>query len=189
VHATWVDDEEIELLAARRCPVSHNAASNLKILGTPRIADMVDAGVVVGLGTDGAPSNNRMSVIDEMWLASIVQKGLRRDPTALPAEQVLRMATIDGARALGMDSVVGSIELGKRADLVVIDPRTPNFATAADPVSALVTALKSENVESVLCDGEWLLRDRRLTRVDELAVLAEASGRAAAVRERAGLRP
>lgn len=189
VHATWVDDEEIELLAARRCPVSHNAASNLKILGTPRIADMVDAGVVVGLGTDGAPSNNRMSVIDEMWLASIVQKGLRRDPTALPAEQVLRMATIDGARALGMDSVVGSIELGKRADLVVIDPRTPNFATAADPVSALVTALKSENVESVLCDGEWLLRDRRLTRVDELAVLAEATARAAAVRERAGLRP
>jgi len=67
-------------------PVSHNAASNLKILGTPRIADMLDAGVLVGLGTDGAPSNNRMSIIDEMWLAAIVQKGLRRDPTVLPAE-------------------------------------------------------------------------------------------------------
>ncbi|MGW1028720.1 amidohydrolase family protein [Streptomyces sp. NPDC002577] len=187
VHAVWVDDEEIELLASRGCPVSHNAASNIKILGTPRVADMIDAGVVVGLGTDGAPSNNRMSVIDEMWLASIVQKGLRRDPTALPAATVLRMATIDGARALGMDHLVGSLEPGKRADLVVIDPSTPNFATAADPVSALVTALKSENVESVLCDGEWLLRGRRLTRVDESAALAEATARAAAVRQRAGL--
>jgi 5-methylthioadenosine/S-adenosylhomocysteine deaminase len=97
------------------------------------------------------------------------------------------MATIDGARALGLGHLVGSLEPGKRADLVVIDPRTPNFATAADPVSALVTALKSENVESVLCDGEFLLRHRVLTRVDEAEVLAEAAARAAAVRERAGL--
>jgi 5-methylthioadenosine/S-adenosylhomocysteine deaminase len=184
VHATWVDDEEIALLAERGCPVSHNAASNLKILGTPRIADMIDAGVPVALGTDGAPSNNRMSMIDEMWLAAIVQKGLRRDPTVLPADRVLRMATVDGATALGMGGLIGSLEVGKRADLVVLDPYTPNFATAADPVSALVTACKSENVESVLCDGEWVLRERRLTRVDEAAVLAEAAGRAAAVRRR-----
>jgi 5-methylthioadenosine/S-adenosylhomocysteine deaminase len=184
VHATWVDDEEIALLAERGCPVSHNAASNLKILGTPRIADMIDAGVPVALGTDGAPSNNRMSMIDEMWLAAIVQKGVRRDPTVLPAGRVLRMATVDGATALGMGGLVGSLEVGKRADLVVLDPYTPNFATVADPVSALVTACKSENVESVLCDGEWVLRERRLTRVDEAAVLAEAAGRAAAVRRR-----
>jgi 5-methylthioadenosine/S-adenosylhomocysteine deaminase len=184
VHATWVDDEEIALLAERGCPVSHNAASNLKILGTPRIADMIDAGVPVALGTDGAPSNNRMSMIDEMWLAAIVQKGVRRDPTVLPADRVLRMATVDGATALGMGGLIGSLEVGKRADLVVLDPYTPNFATAADPVSALVTACKSENVESVLCDGEWVLRERRLTRVDEAAVLAEAAGRAAAVRRR-----
>lgn len=187
VHAVWVDDEEIALLAERGCPVSHNAASNLKILGTPRIADMLDAGVLVGLGTDGAPSNNRMSMLDEMWLAAIVQKGLRRDPTVLPAAAVLRMATVDGARALGMADVVGSIAVGMRADLVIIDPFTPNFATAADQVSALVTAVKSENVESVLCDGEWLLRERRIIRVDEAAVLAEAAQRAAAVRRRAGL--
>ncbi|GAA1293066.1 amidohydrolase [Pseudonocardia aurantiaca] len=187
VHATWVDDEEIALLAERGCPVSHNAASNLKILGSPRVADMLDAGVLVGLGTDGAPSNNRMSMIDEMWLAAIVQKGLRRDPTVLPADAVFRMATADGAAALGMADVVGAIEVGRRADLVVLDPFTPNFATAADPVAALVTALKSENVESVLCDGEWVLRDRCITRVDEAAVLAEAAGRAAAVRRRAGL--
>ncbi|HLU55154.1 MAG TPA: amidohydrolase [Pseudonocardia sp.] len=184
VHSTWVDDEEIALLAERGCPVSHNAASNLKILGTPRVADMLDAGVRVALGTDGAPSNNRMSVLDEMWLAAIVQKGVRRDPTVLPAPIVLRMATVDGATALGMGDLVGSLEVGKRADLVVLDPYTPNLATAADPVSALVTACKSENVESVLCDGDWVMRDRRLTRVDEAAVLAEAAARAAAVRRR-----
>ncbi len=184
VHATWVDDEEIALLAERGCPVSHNAASNLKILGTPRIADMLDAGVHVALGTDGAPSNNRMSMIDEMWLAAIVQKGVRRDPTVLPAGRVLRMATVDGATALGMGDVIGSLEVGKRADLVVLDPFTPNFATAADPVAALVTACKSENVESVLCDGEWVLRERRLTRIDEATVLAEAADRAATVRRR-----
>ncbi|GAA0902457.1 amidohydrolase [Pseudonocardia zijingensis] len=184
VHATWVDDGEIGLLAERGCPVSHNAASNLKILGTPRIADMLDAGVHIALGTDGAPSNNRMSLLDEMWLAAIVQKGVRRDPTVLPAAAVLRMATVDGATALGMGHLVGSLETGKRADLVVLDPFTPNFATAADPVSALVTACKSENVESVLCDGEWVLRERRLARVDEAAVLAEAADRAAAVRRR-----
>jgi 5-methylthioadenosine/S-adenosylhomocysteine deaminase len=148
---------------------------------------MLDAGVLVGLGTDGAPSNNRMSIIDEMWLAAIVQKGLRRDPTVLPAEAVLRMATADGARALGLADVAGTLEVGTAADLMVIDPLTANFATAADPVSALVTALKTENVESVLCDGEWLLLDRRITRVDETAVLAEAADRAAAVRRRAGL--
>jgi 5-methylthioadenosine/S-adenosylhomocysteine deaminase len=184
VHATWVDDEEIALLAARGCPVSHNAASNLKILGTPRIADMLDAGVPVALGTDGAPSNNRMSMIDEMWLAAIVQKGLRRDPTVLPAATVLEMATTAGAAALGMADVVGALEVGRRADLVVVDPLTANFATAADPVAALVTALKSENVEHVLCDGEWVLRDRRITTVDEAAVLAEAADRAAALRRR-----
>ncbi|MEJ3655600.1 amidohydrolase [Actinomycetes bacterium KLBMP 9759] len=186
VHAVWLDDDEIELLAGSGCPVSHNAASNYKILGSPRIADMLDAGVLVGLGTDGAPSNNRMSMIDEMWLAAIAQKGLRRDPTVLPASAVLRMATLDGARALGMAGLVGSLTVGKRADLVLLDPFTANFATAADPVSALVTALKSENVESVMCDGEWLMRDRRLTRVDEEAVLAEAAARAAVVRRRAG---
>jgi 5-methylthioadenosine/S-adenosylhomocysteine deaminase len=94
------------------------------------------------------------------------------------------MATINGATALGMGDLVGSLEVGKRADLVVLDPYTANFATAADPVSALVTACKSENVEAVLCDGEWVLRDRRLTRIDEAAMLAEAADRAAAVRRR-----
>lgn len=187
VHVVWVDDEEIALLAERGAPVSHNAGSNLKVLGVPRVAEMIEAGVLVGLGTDGAPANNRMSMIDEMWLASLTQKGRRVDPTVLPAGVVLRMASLGGATALGLGALTGSLEVGKAADLVVIDPRTANMATAADPVSAIVTSMKSENVEHVLCDGEWLLRDRRITRFDEDALLDEAMARAAAVRSRAGL--
>ena len=187
VHVVWVDDAEIELLAATGTYVSHNVASNLRVLGIPRIADMLDAGVVVALGTDGAPANNRMSMVDEMWIASMLQKGVRVDPTVLPADQVLRMATCDGARALGLGDELGPIEVGKAADLVVIDPATANMCPAADLASALVTSMKSENVESVMCEGEWLMRDRVLTRVDEADLLQEATGRAASIRARAGI--
>jgi 5-methylthioadenosine/S-adenosylhomocysteine deaminase len=186
VHAVWVDDEEIGLLASSGAAVSHNVASNLKILGFPRIADMVDAGVTVGVGTDGAPSNNRMCLLDEMWAGSMVQKALRRDPTVLPARTWLRMATIDGARAIGLAERTGSLEVGKWADLVVMDPDTVNMTPVHDPVAGVITSAKSENVRDVMCAGQWVLRDRELPGVDERAVLSEARGRAAAVAARIG---
>ncbi len=187
VHATWASDDDLALLAATATPVSHNAGSNLKVLGVPRVAEWIEAGILVALGTDGAPSNNRMSMIDEMWLASLTQKGRRVDPTVLPAGEVLAMATHNGARALGLGHELGRIEVGYRADLVVIDPRTANMTPLHDPHSALVTSMKSENVESVLCDGEWLMLNRRLTSVDEPAVIAEATARARSIRRRLGL--
>ena len=91
--------------------MSHNAASNLKILGVPRVAEWLEAGINVALGTDGAPSNNRMSIIDEMWLASLTQKGRRLDPTVLPAPDVLAMATVNGADAVGMGDELGRLDL------------------------------------------------------------------------------
>jgi 5-methylthioadenosine/S-adenosylhomocysteine deaminase len=187
VHAVWLDDDELDLLATTGTPVSHNAASNLKILGTPRIADMIDRGVVVGIGTDGAPSNNRMSVIDELWLATIVQKGLRRDPTVLPAWRALRMATIDGARALGLGDELGSLEAGKAADVLLVDPLTVSMVPRHDPVSAVITAMRADNVHSVLCAGRWVLRERAVCGVDERAVVAEADARGLAVARRAGI--
>ncbi len=183
-HCVWLDDEEVEFYAASGAAVSHNVASNLKILGFPRIADLLDAGALVGIGTDGAPSNNRMSVIDELWAASLVQKALRRDPTVLPASQLLRMGTTDGARALGMSGEIGSLEVGMLADLVLVDPNTANRAAAADPVSALITSMKSENIHSVMCNGTWVMRNRTITAFDEAEVLAEANARAASIRER-----
>jgi 5-methylthioadenosine/S-adenosylhomocysteine deaminase len=148
---------------------------------------MLDRGITVGLGTDGAPANNRMSLIDEMYVASLLQKGLRGDPTVLPARQVLRMATRDGARALSWDAEIGSLETGKAADLVIVDPRTANMTPLHDPVSALVTAMKSENVQAVMCAGRWLLRDGVIAFCDEAAVLDEAQRRAREVARRAGV--
>jgi 5-methylthioadenosine/S-adenosylhomocysteine deaminase len=184
-HAVWIDDAERDLLASSGAAVSHNVASNLRVLGIPKIADLVDAGCIVGLGTDGAPSNNRMSILDEMWAASMVQKAVRRDPTAFPSSTVLRMATEWGAQALGMGNELGQLRVGGLADLVVIDPMTPNMATAHDMVSALVTSCASQNVHSVMCDGTWVMRDRVITAFDERAVLREAAARANDVARRA----
>jgi 5-methylthioadenosine/S-adenosylhomocysteine deaminase len=187
-HAVWLDDEEIRLLAESGAAVSHNLASNLRVLGLPRIADMLDAGVLVGIGTDGAPANNRMSLIDELWAASLLQKGMRLDPTVLDARTAFAMATRNGARALGVGTEIGSLEAGKAADLVLVDPRTPNMVPLHDAVSALVTSMKTENVRSVMCGGRWLLRDRELLVADEAEVLQEAQGRAEAIADRAELR-
>jgi 5-methylthioadenosine/S-adenosylhomocysteine deaminase len=187
-HAVWIDDEEIALLAKSGAAVSHNLASNLRVLGLPRVADMLDAGVLVGIGTDGAPANNRMSLIDELWAATLLQKGLRLDPTVLDARTAFAMATRDGARALGLGEEIGSLEAGKAADLVLVDPHTANMLPVHDPVSALVTAMKTENVRSVMCAGRWLLEDGVVRVVDEAEVLAEAQGRADAVARRANLR-
>jgi 5-methylthioadenosine/S-adenosylhomocysteine deaminase len=187
-HAVWVDDDEIALLAESGAAVSHNVASNLRVLGLPRVADMLDAGVLVGIGTDGAPANNRMSLIDELWAATLLQKGLRLDPTVLDARTAFAMATRDGARALGLGDEAGSLEVGKAADLVLVDPRTVNMTPVHDPVSALVTAMKTENVRSVMCAGRWLLEDGVVGVADEAAVLAEAQARADAVARRAKVR-
>jgi len=187
-HAVWVDDEEIALLAETGTAVSHNLASNLRVLGLPRVADMLDAGVLVGIGTDGAPANNRMSLIDELWAATLLQKGLRLDPTVLDARTAFAMATRDGARALGLGAEIGSLEPGKAADLVLVDPRTANMTPVHDPVSALVAAMKTENVRSVMCAGRWLLEHGVVRVADEGEVLAEAQERAEAIARRAKLR-
>jgi 5-methylthioadenosine/S-adenosylhomocysteine deaminase len=186
-HATWVDREEMALLAEKQSSVSHCPVSNLRVLGMPHAADMVDAGVNVSLGTDSAGVNNRMSLIDEMWVASILQKGLRLDPTVFDARTMLSMATRNGARALHLADRTGSLEAGKSADLVLIDPRTVNMIPLNDPVSALVSCMKSENVDSVMCDGKWLMRQGVITVCDESEVLHEAGARASHLARAVGL--
>jgi 5-methylthioadenosine/S-adenosylhomocysteine deaminase len=186
-HAVWIDDEEIALLANTGAAVSHNLASNLRVLGLPRVADMLDADVVIGLGTDGAPANDRMSLIDEVWAASLLQKGMRLDPTVLDARTAFAMITREGAKAISLEGELGSLEPGKAADLILVDPRTVNMTPVHDPVAALVASMKTENVHSVMCAGRWLMRDRRILVCDEQEALAEAQSRAEAVAVRAGL--
>jgi 5-methylthioadenosine/S-adenosylhomocysteine deaminase len=181
-------DDEIRLFADHQVKVSHNPAAAMRVLGFPRIPEMLDAGVCVALGTDGAPSNNRMTLIDEMWLASLIHKGRRLDPTVMRAQQVLEMVTRNGARALLWEDDIGSLEAGKKADLVIINPNTPTMLPLHDPIANMVTAMHDHNVEAVMCDGAWLMRNREVLVVDENAILEEAKRRAADIVKRAAIR-
>jgi len=185
VHCVYLDPEEIGLLQEREVKVSHNPAAALRVMGLPKIVELLEAGVTVGLGTDGAPSNCRNSMIDEMWLTALVQKGRLRNPAAMPAQDVLEMATIQSARCIGWEDEVGSIEVGKKADLCIINPHTPNMQPVHDPISNMVFSMKTENVESTMCGGVWLMRDRHFTQIDVEEILREARDRAASVRKRA----
>ena len=173
-HGVHLTPDDIDLLAASGASVAHCPASNLKLAsGVAPVAAMTRAGVRVGLGTDGAASANDLDLWQAMRLAAYVQKGVSGDATCLPAAQVLRMATIDGAAALGIDHLVGSIEVGKRADLIVLDASAPSLHPVHDPVSAVANAATRAEVRHVLVDGRVVVDDRRLTTVDVAAVLAE----------------
>jgi 5-methylthioadenosine/S-adenosylhomocysteine deaminase len=187
VHCVWMTEEEIQIFADREVKVSHNPAAAMRVLGFAKIPEMLEAGVCVSIGTDGAPSNNRMTLIDEMWLTSLIHKGRLLDPTVLPAERVLRMVTRDAARALLWEAEIGSLEAGKRADLIVIDPQSAAMLPLHDPVANMVSSMHAHNVESVMCDGRWLMREGRVLVVDEAPILAEARARARAVVARAGI--
>lgn len=187
VHTVWLTNEEIDLFVKRDVKVSHNPASAMRVLGFAKIPQMLDKGVCVSIGTDGASSSNRMDIVDEMWLTSLIHKGWRLDSTVVPSEDILRMATKNGARALLDEGLYGSLEAGKKADLVVIDPYGPSMMPVNDRIAALVTAMHSSNVRSTMCDGKWLMRDRVVLALDEDAIIREACERARAIYDRAGI--
>lgn len=187
VHTVWLNDEELELIKKRDVKISHNPASAMRVLGFARIPKMLSMGIKVSIGTDGASSSNRMDIVDEMWLTSLIHKGWRLDPTVVPAQDILRMATKWGAEALLDGDLYGSLEVGKKADLIVIDPYGASMMPVNDKIAALVTAMRSNNVVSTMCDGKWLMRDRVVLTLDEDAILNEVSDRANAIYERAGI--
>jgi 5-methylthioadenosine/S-adenosylhomocysteine deaminase len=155
VHAVHLEAAEIELLARHGCSVVHCPSSNLKLAsGLAPVAAMLKAGINVALGTDGAASNNRLDILQEMRTAALLAKAVARDAAAMPAHAALRAATLAGARALGLAASIGSIEAGKRADLVAVDLGAPELAPCFDPVSHLVYAAGREHVSHVWVDGE-----------------------------------
>lgn len=190
-HSVWVNPTEVELMAKASVKVSHCPASNLRMLGFSPVQEMLAAGVCVSLGTDGAPSNNRMSLVDEMYLASLIHKGKvaftkgATDPSALPAECVLKMATIYGAKAVLQEKNIGSLEVGKKADLVVINPNRWTMMPIHDPVASLVYCMRTENIDSVMCDGRWIMRAQKILTVDEVAILKAAKEAASQILKRA----
>lgn len=187
VHTVWLTDEEIELFKKRDVKVSHNPASAMRVLGFARIPKMLKEGICLSIGTDGASSSNHMDMVDEMWLTSLIHKGWRLDPTVVPSQDILRMATRWGARALLDDKLCGSLEAGKKADLIVIDPQGPSMMPVNDRIAALVTAMHSSNITCTMCDGKWLMKDRKILNLDEEAILKEGAARARAIYKRAGI--
>lgn len=169
-HCVWVDEEEIAVLKKGGVKVSHCPSSNLKLgSGIARVVELMEQGVSVSLGADGAPCNNRLDMFTEMRTAALLQK-VRRGPQAMPALQVLRMATIEGARALGLDKAIGSIEAGKRADLVLVNLEELNSVPHPDPVSALVYSAQPNQVETVMVDGNLVVHEGKLLTLDEVKV-------------------
>src|SRR6266540_1268780 len=179
-HCVWVDQEGIARLARQRTNVVHCPSSNLKLgSGIAPIPEMLAAGCRVGLGADGAPCNNRLDAFTEMRLAALIQKP-RLGPDALPAPQALELATLGGARALGLEAEIGSLEAGKRADLVVLDLNGPHTQPdEADLVSRIVYSARAADVRHVLVDGRVVVKDGALktANVEEIGRAANAQAR------------
>ncbi len=172
VHAVHVTPADIAMLAAQGSSVVHCPASNMKLAsGIAPVQALLDAGVNVALGTDGSASNNRLDLFAEMRLASLLSKVATGDAASVPAAQALRMATLDGARALGLDAVTGSLEPGKLADMVAVDLDSVSTAPVFDPVSHLVHAAGRECVTDVWIGGNRIMNGRQLTTIDTPALL------------------
>jgi 5-methylthioadenosine/S-adenosylhomocysteine deaminase len=175
-HCVWVDADDIAVIAGRRASVSHNPESNMKLgSGVAPVARMLSAGIAVGIGTDGCASNNDLDLFPAMDTTAKLHKVANLDPTVLPAETVIRMATIDGARALGLDDAIGSLEPGKQADLIVVDTRKPHLTPIHHPASAVVYTAKGSDVRTVMVAGRILVRDRRVVTVDLEEVLQQVT--------------
>jgi len=173
VHAVHLDEHDIATLVRHRCHVVHCPASNMKLAsGIAPVARLVAEGVNVALGTDGAASNNRLDMMSEMRLASLLAKVSTGDASALPAHQVLAMATLNGARALGFDDVTGSLVAGKDADIVAVDQGTVTTQPVFDPVSHLVNVAERGDVTDVWVRGRRMVAGRSLVAIDEASILA-----------------
>lgn len=187
-HGIWLDDADIELLASHDVGLVHNPESNMKLAsGVMRLPDLLAAGIAVGLGTDGAASNNDLDMFGALLTAPLQQKNVRTDPTVAPAPAILEMATVGGARALGMEESIGSLEIGKQADIIIVDGDAPNLVPRYDPYSLVVYAARGGNVRTTIVAGRTLFADGEFRTLDVESTLAEA--RAQAVRIRAALRP
>jgi 5-methylthioadenosine/S-adenosylhomocysteine deaminase len=183
LHAVWVKDEEIEIMRDRGVTVVTNPESNMKLAsGLAPVHKYLEKGITVGLGTDGCASNNDLDLFGEMDTLAKVHKVYGEDPTRMEAKTVIEIATERGAAALGLGDLTGTLAVGKRADIIVVDFNKPHLTPVYNPYSHLVYAAKSTDVRDVVVNGEVLVRDGRLTKVDAGEIMAK--GRELAVRVR-----
>ena len=183
-HGVWINDDEIALLKKRGIGVSNNPESNMKLSsGTAPVMKYRAGGVSVGIGTDGAASNNDLDMFEAMRQAAFQQKLVTMDPTAITAAEALEMATLGGARALGRGDRLGSLEPGKLADVIIVGMSKPRQQPLFDPVSQIVYASRGDDVETTIVNGKILMRDRKVLTLDAAAVLSEARKAADLVRK------
>jgi len=180
-HCVWLSDHEIELIRDTNTNISYNPISNAKLgNGIARIIDCLSAGINVGLGTDDAPCNNNNDMFEVMKYASLFQKAVHTDASLLPSEQVLEMATTGGARALGMENQIGSLEPGKKADIILVNMQTPSLTPLFNGINFnalahLVFSAHGDNVDTVIIDGKVIMKGRELLTVNEGRVIEEAT--------------
>jgi 5-methylthioadenosine/S-adenosylhomocysteine deaminase len=172
-HCVWLTAEEMDLLARHGVRVVHNPESNMKLAsGVAPVPDLLARGIPVGLGTDGCASNNNLDLFEEMDFAAKLHKVHRLDPTVMPAQAVLEMATLGGARVLGMEEEIGSLEVGKKADIIILDLNRPHLQPVYNVVSQLVYSANGSDVRDVIIDGKLVMENRRLLTLDEKEILA-----------------
>ena len=183
-HGVWVTDEDVVILAKRGVGVAHNPESNMKLAsGTAPVPKYLAAKVALGLGTDGAASNNDLDMFEAMRQAAFLHKLESHDPRMVPAPVALEMATMGGARVLGLEREIGSLETGKRADLIVVGVNRARQTPLYDPISHLVYTSRGDDVETTIVNGQVLMRDRKVRTLDEASVLAEANRFAVRIRQ------
>jgi 5-methylthioadenosine/S-adenosylhomocysteine deaminase len=183
-HGVWVNDADIAILKRTGTGVAHNPESNMKLAsGAAPVTKYLAAGVKLGLGTDGAASNNDLDMFEAMRQASFLAKLSTHDPTAVKAQEALDMATMGGARVIGMEKLIGSLETGKRADLITVSMRSARQTPMYDPVSHLVYVTRGTDVQNTIVNGKVLMRDRQLTTLNREQVIADAKRLATRVRD------
>ncbi|WJI09422.1 amidohydrolase family protein [Methanobacterium sp. CWC-01] len=176
-HAVWLSEGEIKLIKERGVKLSHNPVSNMKLAsGISPVTRLVEKGVCVSLGTDGAASNNNLDLFQEMKTATLLQKVNLMDPTVLPAGKVMEMATSDGAAALGLEDEIGTIEVGKKADLVLVNMMAPHLTPQRSPLSHLVYSAGGSDVDTVICNGQILMQEKEVLVLDPVEVMEMAQG-------------
>ena len=179
-HAVWLSEEEKNIIKHRNVKLSHNPSSNMKLAsGISPVDELIKKGVCVSLGTDGAASNNNLDMVEEMKIATLLQKVHNLDPMALSAKKVFEMSTINGARALGLENDIGTIEVGKKADIILLDMNSSHLTPYRHPISHLVYAANGSDVNTVICNGEILMKDKELVTLEEAKVIEIAENAAA----------
>ena len=175
-HCVWLSDEEIEIIKKHDVKVSHNPCSNMKLAsGVAPVTKLIENDICVSIGTDGASSNNNLDLIEELKTASLLQKVSTLDPKVLTSDEAIEMATIKGAEALGLGDEIGSIEVGKKADIILIDTNSANMVPDSSSLSSnVIYSANGSNVDTTICNGKILMENKKLTTLDEDEIYAKA---------------